>query len=416
MPKAVQAEEAIEAHFDGLLRARVQAEVGLLVGKAGVGSRDLALAVVPTPSQQDGEPVLTVTAGGAAAAGAKPRKGGAGGGKAAAGGGVAVAVAGELGLRERGAGARGGARGRRGRRGRGRRAGGGAAAAAATGAPAPPAGGPGELLLLHVDSGSRKFSMRSCSVASAAAAAASLKPCELKFGPCLSSLVALRCSHAFELALPSGADGAARAQALLQASAAVEGARVLSAVATLAGAAPPAGGGALVVDALPPGSGCGLRDAARVELLCLPPAAAALQGGAGAGAVSSGGCLGAARLRGSVEALAYVHKRDPLAKALLEVKQDVVGSLSARLQLLADEALAAADDAAEAGGGAAAAAPPAPAHPLLVPAGAGARVRQGLARRVLLPWAGLGLQVCDYLTAGLAAAVAMGFGLMGLGE
>eukprot|EP00775_Hariotina_reticulata_P002219 gene2219-2533_t len=92
MVKAVQAEDIIERYFEGLLKQRVQAEVrasicaydatgksnsfetssrgpflinvleqlllesqvGLLVGKASVGSRDLALAVVPTPTQ-DGE-------------------------------------------------------------------------------------------------------------------------------------------------------------------------------------------------------------------------------------------------------------------------------------------------------------------------------------------------------------------------
>lgn len=92
MVKAVQAEDALSEHFDGLLKDRVAAEVGqlccltctpcqaapnkhscflamsachvalfeskpqvgLLIGKPSVGSRDIVLAVVPNP---DGDEV-----------------------------------------------------------------------------------------------------------------------------------------------------------------------------------------------------------------------------------------------------------------------------------------------------------------------------------------------------------------------
>lgn len=80
MVKAVQAEDSVEQHFDGLLKERVPAQVGnllstsgaplqsawgqdrqqcschcrmqvgLLIGKPSVGSRDLVLVAVPTPS------------------------------------------------------------------------------------------------------------------------------------------------------------------------------------------------------------------------------------------------------------------------------------------------------------------------------------------------------------------------------
>ena len=49
---------------------------------------------------------------------------------------------------------------------------------------------PPELLLLHVDSGSKKLSLRG---AGQGAGASGLKPCELKFAASLSSLVRLTC-------------------------------------------------------------------------------------------------------------------------------------------------------------------------------------------------------------------------------
>jgi hypothetical protein len=130
-----------------------------------------------------------------------------------------------------------------------------------------------------------------------------------------------------------------------------------------------------------------------VQLLCLPHASTALRApNAAAGKTSSSSSsYGSCRLHGTVEALAYVHKRDPVGKALQDLKNDVINSLSARLQLLEeDAAAAAADDAKQP---AAAGEADVAAHPLLLAAGAGKRCRVGLARRVLLPWSSLGLKV-----------------------
>lgn len=72
----MQAEDALSEHFDGLLKNRVAAEVGwaagyacthttpvdpldprlqvgLLIGKPSVGSRDIVLAVVPHPDAEE---------------------------------------------------------------------------------------------------------------------------------------------------------------------------------------------------------------------------------------------------------------------------------------------------------------------------------------------------------------------------
>ncbi|KAF6262482.1 ODR-4-like protein [Scenedesmus sp. NREL 46B-D3] len=443
MVKAVQAEESISEYFDGLLKNRVQAEVGLIVGKPSVGSRDLALAVVPTTSQ-DGEQVLALRQGSAASA-SKAKKAGA---KVKSNepavsidleselvaehalqtfrmlpGGLAVlglylfapesgyssasselcstlaAIAADSSSSAASASDE-------------------AIAAAATAtvtagvrgisAPAAVAAAavPQELLLLHVDSSTRKFTMRSCQAGSAATAASTLKPCELKFGPSLPSLVCLRCSHLFDFNLPASSSQE-QLQQLLQEAVAVESTRVRTAAAALNGSVP-ASSSQPLSELLPPGAGASIAEATAVQLLCLPHVSTALRArSAGAGKVSSNGsssCSGNFRLRGTVEAVAFVHKRDPVGKALQELKHDVTDSLAARLQLLEDDAAAAADEAKQAaagapgnGGSRGAAAAGEAAHPLLSAAGAGHCCRVGLARRVLLPWSSLGLQVCDYL-------------------
>lgn len=263
-----------------------------------------------------------------------------------------------------------------------------------------------ELLLLHVDSTSRKFTMRSCLASSGEhAAAASLKPCELKFGPSLASLVCLRSSHSFDLALPAS-DASATLQQLLQAAIAQESARVLAGLAVVGDSIPTSSTQPLA-DLLPAsssgvtGGGSSISDHVRVELYCSPadvPPAAAATAGAAAGSV---------RLHGTVEAIAYVHRRDAAAKALTELKQDVARSLTARMQLLENEVVSAAYDAqqqapAAAGQQGAHKAVAGPAHPLLAAAGASGKVSRGLLRRVLMPWESLGgIQV------GAAAAAVM---------
>lgn len=190
-----------------------------------------------------------------------------------------------------------------------------------------------ELLLLHVDSTTKKFSMKSCLASSGdSAAAASLKPCELKFGPSLASLVCLRASHTFDLTLPA-ASASAQLQQLLQDAVAQESARVLSGLAVVSGALPanttqPLADLLLASSSGVTGGGNSISDPVQVQLYCSPPAAAT---------ANSTAAWGSCRLHGTIEAVAYVHRRDAAAKALSELKQDVTRSLTARLQLLQNE-------------------------------------------------------------------------------
>jgi len=140
-------------------------------------------------------------------------------------------------------------------------------------------------------------------------------------------------------------------------------------------------------------AGGSLSEPAHVDLYCsIPPAASAVA--AAAATPTYGSCT----LHGTVDAIAYVHKRDSAAKALSELKQDITRSLTARLQMLENEAASAAHEAQQAGAKTAAAAggqagkggAAAAAHPLLVEVGGAGRMSRGLLRRVLMPWEGLG--------------------------
>lgn len=253
-----------------------------------------------------------------------------------------------------------------------------------------------ELLVLHVDSTTRKFTVKSCLASNGEhAATASLKPCELKFGPSLASLVCLRSRHTFDLTLPA-TSGSAQLQQLLQEAVSQESARVMAGIATVGGCVP-ASSTQPLAELLPAsssgvtGGANSITDPVQVDLLCSPSS------GAGSTNSAAAAAYGSCRLHGTVEAIAYVHRRDAAVKALSELKQDITRSLTARLQLLENETASAAYEAqqqqqqqAGADGGKGAGAGAAPAHPLLAEVGVAKRTSRGLLRRVLMPWADLG--------------------------
>ncbi|PNH04086.1 Kinesin light chain 4, partial [Tetrabaena socialis] len=104
-------------------------------------------------------------------------------------------------------------------------------------------------------------------------------------------------------------------------------------------------------------------------------------------AEGGGGCAGVGRLRGAMQGVAYVARRDGVGRAVAELKADLLASLAARVELAVEEAVRAAEAEAEAEAakeaGAAAPQPP----PLLCSA---AQLAGGcslaLPRRVMLPW------------------------------
>ena len=158
----------------------------------------------------------------------------------------------------------------------------------------------------------------------------------------------------------------------------------------------------------------------RAELLCPPRASSS---SSAAAAASGGGRGGGVTLRGTITSRCYAYGRESIARACEDVKGDVVNSLRSRLGVLcdladsADDAAAAAADEKEDSDAAAAAA-----HPLSEKGdpfpggdwGPKRRASIALPRRAWARWTvggeaegdarHRGVQLCDYLTADEGAA------------
>ncbi|KAG2430621.1 hypothetical protein HXX76_010139 [Chlamydomonas incerta] len=483
--KTCQADDALEKQFEGWLKQQGGPEVGILVGKYAAGAKVILYGTIKTPSQEGLDPILVDSAAGGAAAAGGAGKGGKKPARAAATAAGSVAVTLEYEWIAEHA------------RQVSRMLPGGlsvlglylfasepAAAAASPqlasvlagmGAFCLPAAlssssssstadaAPTELLLLHVDSGSRKQGLRAIPAApgtAGAGAPSGFHPCELKYAPALGSLVCVRCWHGVDARLTVGgaaaatagaADGKGKGAGAAAAAAAAAGMRqqlaaLLAAEAErvrcgvfITGDGSSSGGAgqgtipaesAAVGDALAAcaaGAGRGVDAIPTYDLTLLAPLPSALPPPPSAASASAGeegaqlpaapaaqvvaGVCGQARLSGCLQGVAFVSKRDNVGRALAELKADLVTSLGARVDLLVEEALrsaeAAAEAEAEAAQGEAAAA--AARHPLLCSAaelGREGGCEVALPRRVLLPWLGGGLALSDYLLEGEPAEAA----------
>jgi hypothetical protein len=251
-------------------------------------------------------------------------------------------------------------------------------------------------LLLHVDSSVKKYNMKSCPIPShGSALATNLKPCELKFGSWVNNLVCLRTTQSICWSFPA-ASSKAQLQQVIEQLVNLEADRVVKAVAAMQGQLYPLTSNSsssstatsAVQDILPSSS---ISEPVFVDLFS-PPSACCSAGATATVKVQPS--YGSSSLTGDVAAIAYVHKRDSTAKALEDLKADVCKTLQVRLELLADEAADAAAVAAEeeeeqqvGGQGACkAGGEAAAAHPLLKHIGSSKRVAVAFPRRVLLPW------------------------------
>jgi hypothetical protein len=273
-----------------------------------------------------------------------------------------------------------------------------------------------EVLLLHADASSRKQLLRFAPANNPS----NLKPCELKYGPVLSTLVLLQSSYTVSVQVPV-MSSRQELQSALQAAADGEARWVMSSMFGTFDSAIPSDA-VLLSDVVP--ADAGVQSAVFVPLYAPWPSSSS-SAVAGGGSSSSSNptasssekavsleSRGVAMLHGQVAAFAYAHKREPAVRGVSALKEDVARSLAARVNVLMDEVLAATDaaaaeeqeqDATRSSGGASqggSAAPPA--HPLLYTVGgAKTAVRVGLPQRVCLPWVG-GLRVCDYMSEGEA--------------
>lgn len=416
MVHSCQADESVNAYFDGLIQDRVQAHVGLLVGKQAVGSKDLLLAVVPTP-RQDTALQLSVANTPASASKPKAKATPVKAGQASVqldkewvcehvvqvsrmlpGGVVVLGV--YLFCPES------------------------AFVAAAQQVcevlhfilslvPQPSTDSPA--LFLQVDSGSRKMSLKGLPLG-AAAAASSLKPSDLKFGAAsASSLVCLTCRCILDTTLPvleRGSGSSLKQQ--LQQLVAAEAARCREALLSLPDDTLPDESQQLM-DALP------VTSAVKPAIASLPTYALNLLRPPAACCPSeqpdppgSTRVLGQARLTGTMVGVAVVHKRDSVRKALRELKEDLARSLHTRMEVMLEnmEGPQAADQSPASQPTASSSpandsADSSELQPLLAAASA---VQPGLVmalpRRVILPGQGC-LCLGDYLYAGETSSAAV---------
>ncbi|GLI61311.1 hypothetical protein VaNZ11_003666 [Volvox africanus] len=291
--------------------------------------------------------------------------------------------------------------------------------------------------------------------AAAAASSASLRPVELKFGPTFGSLVLLRCWHGVDLTIPvpssfssgkgsggvgaetgaeaggSGGGGAAQMRRQLAALVAAESERVRCGVfMTARGTVPlesvPVGDALAGLESSRSGSsavGSGSLHIPTFDLIFLAPPRCQRpldvlppspergeqqpqSRGPGPG---SHAVVGQARLSGCIQGLAFVNKRDHVGRALLDLKADILSSLSARLELLVEEAARVSEqqqqEEEEGQQDTSSIKEPSPVllHPLLrsptqLDRSGGCDV--AMPRRVVLPWLGGCLALCDYLLEG----------------
>eukprot|EP00193_Tetraselmis_chui_P021879 CAMPEP_0177796422 /NCGR_PEP_ID=MMETSP0491_2-20121128/26771_1 /TAXON_ID=63592 /ORGANISM="Tetraselmis chuii, Strain PLY429" /LENGTH=484 /DNA_ID=CAMNT_0019319345 /DNA_START=165 /DNA_END=1620 /DNA_ORIENTATION=- len=396
--RTCQADAGVEAQVESLLLARKEVEVGLLIGRLGNGSKDLALALVRSPNN-GGEAPARCT-GVAPAGGSKSRKGG---GKAS----LAIQVSIDL-DDVRAAGAADVAGRNPGDWGVPLRAESGfnqASKELASVAVECVEVGLGcddtarnnngrEALLMHADSGSRRISMK---VASADGA---LQPADLKFMPLLDNFVPLTCSYEVELSIPATSPAAKSVATLFEKMAAAEGGRMMCGEGMLSSGGRLPTADTPVIELLP-GKGQGPSSSAlQVELLCALPQSAPTHG-ALVGALN-GRAQGLAKIKGCMHGRAYVHKRDTWSSAVDALKADLADTLQARLEMMLELEE---EDCGDDNDG----------RPEMMSAeGLKKHFFRALPRRVGLPWVG-GIMACDYLSPGDSTDDAASHGSMLLG-
>ncbi|KAK9836994.1 hypothetical protein WJX81_005271 [Elliptochloris bilobata] len=365
MVRACQIEQDISEGVDALLQARAPAQVGLLLGRLGVGQRDFIFHLIKTPSFEDGEEPITVRESGPPFV----KKGG----KARTASAVVsvkddwlaehvsqvarmlpggVDVVGLYVFCSEAAYARAAPQ----------------LCRALDQVPTSEAA-PGDLLLLHISSETRKLMARVY-----ARGAGGLRVCEAKYAPALANFERVATRHSYSARVPA-VSGAADVRACLHAAANAE--RVRAAAACHAGA--------LVRADQPVAEALGSGSAILQLLLPLACSAAACED---ASQEHSCGVVGRTLLRGEVLGRAYVHKRDPMAVAVDLLKVDLERSLRARIDaLVADEEDCTAGDAQADGK------EPAPA--LLQASACASPLARELPRRVFAPVkTGLALCTC----------------------
>ncbi|OAY51094.1 protein odr-4 homolog isoform X2 [Manihot esculenta] len=177
-------------------------------------------------------------------------------------------------------------------------------------------------LLIHISHSPRRWTCRNC-VLSSNITSSSIRPCDFKMGRVLSSLQKFRCTYNFKLSLPVFHENASNASTLseiLHHGISVHAKELRSANALI--------DGNLVVNGEP----CTTGDLHEIELLV--PFMKSTE----AEACSQKDVVGVLMFNGSVCSFAYLNSKEPVSQAVADIKEDIIGSLQSRLDIICDEA------------------------------------------------------------------------------
>ncbi|GAX78981.1 hypothetical protein CEUSTIGMA_g6421.t1 [Chlamydomonas eustigma] len=432
-----QAETEIQEHFHTLIKNRISIQVGLIVGKPNVGSRDLLVALIKTP-QQDGNDaascsIVSTSSSQPSRSNSKSKPSASKPGSGSGGntsvnihidtqsmtehatqvirmlpGGLHVLGAyvfcPESGFNS---------------------------ASIQVSSALPELCGSlqrssaSELLMLYADSMSGKVTMKSSKSSGFLCDPASLRPCDLKFVPCVPNLMRLTCRHHVQVQLPvCKYDERQKSQQqmkdLICLAVEAEGIRLKHCVAVVQGSGNVPLNSTQAMDVCQQNNheASGLDSKSCGQVQFLTPLAAfnpstACQGVSSGDVLRTSKVQGFCRLSGFVFGLAYVAKRESFGRAVDELKADVEKSLQSRLDLMMDDVFSWQEEQLqeqadrtldhEQGGIPTSAADKKSAsfmHPLLQNVDK-TRAVFPLLQRVLLPWKN-GLLVGDYLCQGEA--------------
>ncbi|KAL2505547.1 oxidoreductase [Abeliophyllum distichum] len=179
-----------------------------------------------------------------------------------------------------------------------------------------------ERLLIHISYSPLRWTCRNCSLA-ANISSSSLRPCDLKMGKVLGSLHTFRCMYNFDVRLPLGHEDGQhirRFADILRHGITIQAKELRSSKALI--------DGKLVIEDELHAS----YDFHEVEFL-LP----FLQDKY-VEACSQKEVFGVVLFSGSVCSLAYLNSKEPVSQALADIKEDIIMSLLSRLEMLCDEA------------------------------------------------------------------------------
>ncbi|KAL9230049.1 hypothetical protein vseg_005442 [Gypsophila vaccaria] len=181
--------------------------------------------------------------------------------------------------------------------------------------------GSDERLLLHICYSPRRWTCRSCSLASNITSS-SLRPCDFKMGRVLSSLQAFRCMYKIDMRLPIFSEKISDMNDTLRDGISIHAKELNSALAMVDGE---------LVDEnedVP----CKSDDMHEVELLLPFVKDGSLE------ASSQNDVVGVLVFCGTICTYSYLSSKEPVSQAVADLKEDIIMSLRSRLDIIFDEA------------------------------------------------------------------------------